>query len=311
MQIDLTIIIPCYNVEKFILNALNSIINQNKHFLNYEVLIVDDGSKDRSFELTKHFIEKNNIKNFKLIKKTNGNWGSVINYVKNNNLINGKYVTILDADDLFNKNCFESIQNKLNGKNDLVLTNFFRQNSFNNKLKKTKVIYSKTGIIDKKRSFTAWSIPLCKFFKSSLFLEMEDLKENVSYQDQILFHSFVLKKAENIYFINKNLGIYFENRDGSSTSLEWNEKRIKLWCSNMDFLLSLNSKQINAYVMLMINHCKNKAPKNLKYLVKIKTEYIKEFKRAKFTWLNFGLRWFAKLVFTFATMRILKNSKNF
>ena len=140
---------------------------------------------------------------------------------------------------------------------------------------------------------------------------MEDLKENVSYQDQILFHSFVLKKAENIYFINKNLGIYFENRDGSSTSLEWNEKRIKLWCSNMDFLLSLKSKQINAYVMLMINHCKNKAPKNLKYLVKIKREYIKEFKKAKFTWLNFGIRWFAKIVFSIATMRILKNSKKF
>ncbi|MBR3347809.1 MAG: glycosyltransferase family 2 protein, partial [Mycoplasmataceae bacterium] len=114
MQIDLTIIIPCYNVEKFILNALNSIINQNQNFLNYEVLIVDDGSKDRSFELTKHFIEKNNVKNFKLIEKTNGNWGSVINYAKNNNLINGKYVTILDADDLFTKNCFENIQNKLN-----------------------------------------------------------------------------------------------------------------------------------------------------------------------------------------------------
>ncbi|MBR3259419.1 MAG: hypothetical protein IKG09_01520, partial [Mycoplasmataceae bacterium] len=71
------------------------------------------------------------------------------------------------------------------------------------------------------------------------------------------------------------------------------------------------SKQINAYVMLMINHCKNKAPKNLKYLVKIKREYIKEFKKAKFTWLNFGIRWFAKIVFSIATMRILKNSKKF
>ena len=308
MNKKLTIIIPTYNVEKYILTALNSIKNQqNCNPNDYEVLIVDDGSKDNTKNIIHQWLSENKLDSFKYILKSNGNWGSVINHVKNNNLITGEYVTILDADDWFENNCFSKIFEIIDIKNpEIIISNFYRGNQ--NKKKKTKVMFrAREGFIAKKRSFTAWSIPMCKFFKTSLFLSLDNLREGVSYQDQILFHSLVLK-SNSIYFVNKCLGTYYENREGSSTTEQWNLKRINLWCNNMNKLLSLNSKEIAAYVMMMIDHCYKMSSKELKNNVLINKEYIKLFKSSKFYWVPFGTRWIAKLIFIISTKKIIKNS---
>lgn len=309
----LSIIIPAYNVEQYISKALNSIKNQNFSNDLYEVIIVDDGSTDNTKKVIFDWIKKNQKykKNIKYFYKNNGNWGSVINYVIENNLIkNSKYTTILDADDVFANNCFfELYKASINDDYDLIISNFYRNNN-NNKIKKTNVIYSwKSKSIKRNKSHTAWSIPLCKFFKTSLFVNIKKLKENVSYQDQILFHSFVLS-SNKIFFIKKFLGIYLENREGSSTSLKWDEKRINLWCSNMNYLLSLKSKEISAYVQMMIDYCKRNSPKNKRNLIKIEQDNIFIFKKAKFSWLPFYFNFLAKIIFYFKTKKITKTNNN-
>ncbi|WP_022935179.1 glycosyltransferase family 2 protein [Mesomycoplasma moatsii] len=306
-NIKLTIIIPSYNVGSFITKALESIKNQSIKN-QYEVLIIDDGSKDDTGKIVKEWIEKNNLSNsFKYYLKTNGNWGSVINYVKDKKLVNGKYISILDADDYFLDNCFEKVFLHIDKNYDLIVSNFFRKRK--NKLVNTKVMFSsKSKVLKKERSFSAWSIPLCKFFKYELFNQLENLKENVSYQDQILFNRFLIR-SKSIYFIKKNLGVYYENREGSSTRAAWNENRINLWCENMNNLLALDSREVNAYVMMMIDYCYRNSSKELKHLVKIESKYIEKFKKAKFTWLYFGTRILAKFIFTISTRKIIKNSK--
>lgn len=49
-----SIIIPVYNVEKYLEECINSVINQTYH--NIEIIIVDDGSEDRSYEIAKRYI---------------------------------------------------------------------------------------------------------------------------------------------------------------------------------------------------------------------------------------------------------------
>lgn len=51
-----SVLIPMYNRERFIIQAINSVLNQK--FQNFEIIIVDDGSQDRSVELAKSFEDK-------------------------------------------------------------------------------------------------------------------------------------------------------------------------------------------------------------------------------------------------------------
>ena len=95
---------------------------------------------------------------------------------------------------------------------------------------------------------------MCKFFKTDLFYQLNDLKENVSYQDQILFFSLLIQ-AKKIYFIKNNLGFYFVSRPNSSSVVDWNKKRIEVWMENMNKLLSCNIPELSAYVNMMVNYC--------------------------------------------------------
>ena len=69
----LAIIIPCYNMEKYILTALNSILNQENQESFCDVFIIDDGSQDNSPQIVEQFINENKLNNFYFHKKNNGN----------------------------------------------------------------------------------------------------------------------------------------------------------------------------------------------------------------------------------------------
>ena len=64
-----SIIIPCYNVAELIIPALNSINNQT--FENFEVIFIDDGSTDNTFEVIKNFETSKNVLNIHLVGGTN------------------------------------------------------------------------------------------------------------------------------------------------------------------------------------------------------------------------------------------------
>ena len=69
-----SIIVPCYNVEKYIERCLNSLINQE--YKNIEILCIDDGSKDNTKEIIENFLEKD--KRIQYFYKENGGLSSVI-----------------------------------------------------------------------------------------------------------------------------------------------------------------------------------------------------------------------------------------
>lgn len=98
-----TIIIPGYNVEGYIGECLDSLIVQS--FENFEVIVVDDGSMDRTAEITEDYCLKDD--RFKLIKKENGGVSSARNM--GIECASGEWIVFVDADDIVEKNALSDL----------------------------------------------------------------------------------------------------------------------------------------------------------------------------------------------------------
>lgn len=97
MEKNLSIIVPSYNMEAYLPKCLGSFIVDDKDLLQkLEVIVVNDGSKDRTSEIA-HEFEKKYPGVFRVIDKPNGNYGSCIN--RGLKEAQGSYVKTIDADD--------------------------------------------------------------------------------------------------------------------------------------------------------------------------------------------------------------------
>lgn len=106
MKPIISIVMPVYNVEKYIRQCLESIKHQT--FSNFEVIIVDDGSPDNSDSIYKEYV--NIDKRFKVIKKENGG----VSKARNTGLeaASGDYVIFIDSDDWLPVDALETLYNK-------------------------------------------------------------------------------------------------------------------------------------------------------------------------------------------------------
>lgn len=100
-----SIIIPCYNSEKFIQKTIHSVINQK--YTNWECIIINDGSQDNTEFIAKKAIQDDS--RLSIISQKNSGLSVSRNIGINN--ANGDFIYFLDADDLLNEN---SIQNLVN-----------------------------------------------------------------------------------------------------------------------------------------------------------------------------------------------------
>ena len=124
----LSIIVPSYNMEAYLPKCLGSLIVDDKELLQkIEVIVVNDGSKDRTSEIA-HEFEAKYQDVYRVIDKANGNYGSCINAALP--IAKGVFVKILDADDSFDNKAFAQmlkvlIDSEYNAEHlDLLLTDF-------------------------------------------------------------------------------------------------------------------------------------------------------------------------------------------
>ena len=103
----LSIVIPTFNMEKYLQNCLSSLIVDDPKALSLlDVVIINDGSTDKSLTIAQSFEERYNGV-FRVIDKENGNYGSCIN--RGLKEAAGKYIKILDADDSFETSAFQDL----------------------------------------------------------------------------------------------------------------------------------------------------------------------------------------------------------
>ncbi|MEO2075950.1 MAG: glycosyltransferase [Bacillus sp. (in: firmicutes)] len=114
---ELSVIIPAYNVEKYIDNTLNSLNKQSEK--EFEVIIINDGSTDNTIGMIERVLKKYQLRHTKLINKNNGGVSSVRNIGIEE--ARGKYLLFLDGDDYVSMNLVEEFIAVLNGQEYDVL----------------------------------------------------------------------------------------------------------------------------------------------------------------------------------------------
>ena len=106
-QTLLSIIIPLYNCEKYIIQCLDSIYMQCLDEADFEVIVIDDGSKDNSYAIVSEYAKNHN--NIQVVKQENQG----VACTRNNALkiASGDYVTFVDADDMFVEGSLKALLN--------------------------------------------------------------------------------------------------------------------------------------------------------------------------------------------------------
>ncbi|NRD24323.1 glycosyltransferase family 2 protein [Winogradskyella litoriviva] len=118
-KIPISLITTFYNEEDLLSRCLDSVANQT--FKNFEFILIDDGSTDKSLKIAEKFLPK--FKHVKLISTENSGHAEARNVGLNN--VTGTYVTFLDADDTLVEHMMLEFYNKIQEQNtDLIISDF-------------------------------------------------------------------------------------------------------------------------------------------------------------------------------------------
>lgn len=222
----LAIIIPTYNMENYLSYCLDSfLIKKNRDKL--EVIIVNDGSKDRSLVISQEYISRDSDV-FKLIDKKNGNYGSCINAALP--VVTAKYVKVVDADDSVDSENLDDFISFLDGIDvDLALSDF--------------VLVNENRVVTKEISYY-WGVTQAQMNQictTERFMDMEmhavtyrrDLllnanyvqTEGISYTDQQwIFAPMAFVQTVGVF--NKTVYKYLVGREGQTINPEIKLKKI-------------------------------------------------------------------------------------
>lgn len=220
----LTVTIPAYNSEDYLERAVDSLLGMGD---DIEVLIIDDGSTDRTAQIADHY-EKQYPQIVRAIHKENGGHGSGVN----RGLLeaNGLYFKVLDSDDWFDRDAFSLVLEtlrRLEEKNesiDCLLTNYVYERVSEGK---QKVICYKNAFPEQR--IFAWEE------MSHLHTSQNILMHSVIYRTQMLWecglklpdHTFYvdnlfvyqpLARVERLYYLNVDLYRYFIGREDQSVN---------------------------------------------------------------------------------------------
>ena len=210
-KVDISIIVPVYNAEKYISKCLSSLINQTKKEI--EIIIINDGSIDNSEKIIKEYKDKR----IKYIKNTNQGIGTTRNQgIKE---ATGKYLMFIDSDDYIENNACELLYNKAEKDNlDMVVCDFYREKEDGEK-KEDKIIDFKNTTIKEtpellyKVNMSPWN----KLYKTKMIKDNEIyFEEELKYEDTP-FVFISMDKSKKIGKVNKCLNHYIIHNNSETT----------------------------------------------------------------------------------------------
>lgn len=216
----ISILVPCYNVEAYLRQCMDSIIRQT--YTNLEIICLDDGSTDRTPEILKEYEKKDS--RTRVISKPNSGYGATMNIGLK--AASGKYIGIVESDDYIEPKMYEILCDAAEKDNlDIVRCRFIERNVIKSKDKVNTFSYVK----DNGRVFRPTDVPSSFAMKPSIWAGMynrEFLERNgirfletpgASYQDTA-FAFKALATAQRVRMLPDVLHNYRINEASSVSS---------------------------------------------------------------------------------------------
>lgn len=221
---QISVIIPIYNVEKYIHQCMYSIINQT--LKDIEIICVDDFGTDKSMDIVSEFAEHDN--RIKIVKHAKN---SGLSSARNTGLklSTAPYIMFLDSDDYYETDmCKKMLEAIINSDSDIAVcgTNIIYE--INREWKESDDQYYKIKFEGKENinenilqsiDVSAWN----KIYRKSI-IEAFDIRfpDGLKYEDAYFFNAY-MAQAKSVYFVNEKLYNY-RRREGSIMNETFNKK---------------------------------------------------------------------------------------
>lgn len=211
-MIKVSVIVPIYQVEDYLSRCLDSIMNQT--FTDFECILVNDGSKDRSKEIAERYVSIDH--RFVLINKKNGGLSSARN--AGIEKANGQYLCFVDSDDCLHSRYLEHLYFMISkSDSDMSICGFksfefdketdvYADAKLSYEVKDQDIIYSLVG--ERRLDFiVAWN----KMYRRDLFDSIR-YPEGKLHEDEFIAHE-LLRRAKRVAFTSLPLYFYFQRSD--------------------------------------------------------------------------------------------------
>ena len=209
----LSIIVPVYNVEKYLKRCLNSLVNQSLD--DIEVICINDGSKDNSLKILRDYEKKYPDKIIVIDKENEGVWKGRFDGVKK---ASGEFIGFVDSDDYVNEDfALKLYSNAIRNNSDISVCGFDRIDL------ETGNIYSREMCKPSKFNFEIKKkpgyllmlngAPWNKIYKRELFDNFYKMKKIPKVLDDLMFQELLYVHANNVSFVNESLIYYMVRKD--------------------------------------------------------------------------------------------------
>lgn len=266
MAASVSIIVPIYNAEKGLAKCINSILRQS--YSEIEVILINDGSTDRSEEICNEFRVKDD--RIKVIHQQNT--GPSI--ARNNGILkaSGKYLQFIDADDFIKSNMTERMVAAMDNNSELVICGYTNVSGYHVN-EEHNTLPTRAGRFDKKgflkhfgQLYQAIIIPSIwnKLYKKELILDHHiRFIDNVNMGEDLLFNLAYLRHCQHVYMIQEPL-YYYVTHNSLSLSQAFNPNFIQnqenLYLETKQFLVDQasnsdeNLARLNSIYAVSINN---------------------------------------------------------
>ena len=224
----ISVIIPVYNVEKYLTKCVDSIINQT--YKNLEIILVDDGSPDNCGKICDEYAKKDN--RIKVIHKENGGLSSARN--AGLDICKGEYICFIDSDDFVSLSFIEVLYKMIQiNKTDIAQCNFLRFHDENEIANEGAISFefSQCSIYDNlemqnnlfKTNQVISTVVWNKLYKRSVYENIRFPNGKI-HEDEFTTY-IVFSKSENMCYISDEL-YYYRITDTSITGKAFNKARL-------------------------------------------------------------------------------------
>ena len=260
-------IVPVYNVEKYLEEAIKSVVNQTIGFENIHLILINDGSTDSSEEICLKYKNKypNNIV---YDKKENGGASSTRN--AGYKYIEGKYVNFLDSDDKYEVETYEKVynffENNYNEINLVIIPIKLFELKTGLMYNRPNSLYEIVNILDSEYSMQG--SPNHWFFKNSL-IKKYYFDEECKFSEDFKFSNLILINEVKYGYVGEVHYLYRirYSKDSSTGKLTENKTIIKY----------MREDTLNSIMLHLINISINKFGYVIKYITKVILTYLSWF----------------------------------